>query len=329
MLSSLHRFQQDEVAQQRLKIIQFYAKHGEAATREAFGVSRQVVSTWKKKLQRAGGHLAGLSPKSTRPKHVRSMQTDWRLVQFIREVREQHPGLGKEKIKPLLDEYCRAQGLQTISVSTIGKLIRRKNLTRPKGAINKRKSTAKRERLRYAPKPLELGHLQLDTIERVHAGVKLYFYSAIDVQSKFGFSLPYARCDSHNTVDFFNKMRQVYPVQLLRVIQSDNGSEFLGEFEQHLRHLKLQQVFSYPRCPKINGCIERYQRTLHEEFVAVHEELFHDLPRLHRQLAAYLIFYNCRRVHHTLNLQTPLQFLIAQHAMSKMSVTYTPICHSR
>ena len=50
MLSSLHRFQQDEVAPQRLKIIQFYDKHGEQATREAIGVSRQVISTWKKNI---------------------------------------------------------------------------------------------------------------------------------------------------------------------------------------------------------------------------------------------------------------------------------------
>ena len=215
------------------------------------------------------------------------MQTDWRIVQFIRTLREQHPGLGKEKVKPLLDGYCREQGLKTLSVSTIGKIIRRRNLTRVKEAKakNRPKSTTKRERLRYAPKPTELGHLQLDTIERVYQGVRLYFYSAIDLHSRFSFSLPYARCDSRNAVDFFKKFCQIYPVEPIQVVQSDNGSEFLGEFEAYLRNRQLKQVFSYPRCPKINGCIERYQRTLQEEFVDVHEDLFFDLPRLHRQLA--------------------------------------------
>jgi len=325
MLASLHHFEQDKVAQQRLKIIQFYETYGAAATQEAFGVSRQVIHTWKKRLDKARGHLLALTPKSTRPKRTRIMQTDWRVVQFIRTVRDEHPGLGKEKIKPLLDAYCREQGLQPISVSTIGKVIHRRQLTRVKGtkAQKRRKSGQKRERLRYAPKPTELGHLQLDTIERVYEGVKLYFFSAIDLQSKFSFSLPYARCDSRNTVDFFDKFRQVYPVQPIRVVQSDNGSEFLGAFEDHLRNLQLKQVFSYPRCPKINGCIERYQRTLQEEFVEVYEDLFFDLPRLHRALADYLVFYNCQRVHHALNLQTPMQFLVAQGAVSKMSVTYT------
>lgn len=329
MLASLHHFEQEEIAQQRLKIIQFYDEYGEARTQKAFGVSRQVIATWKKRLQKAGGHLQALTPQSTRPQHTRSMQTDWRIVQFIRPVREEHPGLGKEKIKPLLDAYCREQGLRTIAVSTIGKVIQRRQRTRVKRtkAKNHRKTRHKRERLRYAPKATDFGHLQLDTIERVYQGVKLYFYSAIDLQSKFSFSLPYARCDSRNAVDFFDKFRQVYPLQPIRLVQSDNGSEFLGAFEDHLRNLQLKQVFSYPRCPKINGCIERYQRTLQEEFVDVYEDLFFDLPRLHRQLAEYLIFYNCQRVHHSLNQQTPMQFLISQKAMSIMSVTHTSPLH--
>lgn len=286
----------------------------------------QVSSAiWKERLVKARGHLQALTPKSTRPKRTRYMQTDWRIVQFIRTIRDEHPGLGKEKIKPLLDEYCRAQGLQPIAVSTIGKVIRRRKLTRVRAAKAKHRTnpTGKRQRLRYAPKATDLGHLQLDTIERVYQGVELYFYSAIDLQSKFSFSLPYARCTSHNAVDFFDKWRPLFPVQPIQVVQSDNGSECLGEFEVHLRTLHLKQVFGYPRCPKIDGCIERYQRTLQEEFVDGYEDLFFDLPRLYRHLADYLLFYNCQRVHHALNVQTPMQFLIAQRTMSKMSVTYT------
>jgi len=56
---------------------------------------------------------------------------------------------------------------------------------------------------------------------------------------------------------------------------------------------------------------------------STHEDLFFDLPRLYRQLADYLLFYNCQRVYHALDVQTPMQFLIAREAMSKMSVTYT------
>jgi hypothetical protein len=42
MVASLRRFSKDEVAQQRLKIIKFYEKYKEQATKEAFGVDRKL-----------------------------------------------------------------------------------------------------------------------------------------------------------------------------------------------------------------------------------------------------------------------------------------------
>ena len=57
------------------------------------------------------------------------MRTDSDIISFIREIREKHPHIGKEKIKPLLDNYCSKRGIKPISVSTIGKVIKRYNLT--------------------------------------------------------------------------------------------------------------------------------------------------------------------------------------------------------
>ena len=39
MLYSLRRFEEDEVAQERLKIIEFYEEYGEKATNQALGIS--------------------------------------------------------------------------------------------------------------------------------------------------------------------------------------------------------------------------------------------------------------------------------------------------
>ena len=57
------------------------------------------------------------------------MRTNPEIISFIREIREKHPHIGKEKIKPLLDSYCMKIGIKPISVSTIGKVIKRYNLT--------------------------------------------------------------------------------------------------------------------------------------------------------------------------------------------------------
>ncbi|MBU1130056.1 integrase core domain-containing protein [Patescibacteria group bacterium] len=106
--------------------------------------------------------------------------------------------------------------------------------------------------------------------------------------------------------------------------KTDNGSEFLGDFKNHLTSQKLKHWFIYPRCPRINGCVERYNRTIQEEFVNSHLDLLvNNLEKFNRHLADYLVWYNCQRVHKTLKLKTPLQHLTEQGRMSKMSVTYT------
>ncbi len=255
-------------------------------------------------------------------------------MQFLREQREQHPHLGKEKLKPLLDAHCRQLGIPSLGVSTIGKVIHRHELFPKPGKIyhnpnsawakNKGKPRRKRQRVRYAPKPQELGHLQLDTVERVLDRLKVYVYSGVDIKGKFAFSLPYREKTSANAVHFFQQLERVYPLPI-RDAQTDNGAEFLGAFEDHLEQQHIPHLFSYPRCPKINGCIERYQRTLSEEFLQVHEFLVREPRRFHLQLADYLVFYNCERVHHALHLQTPMAFLMAQGLLSKMSVTHTSV----
>jgi transposase InsO family protein len=46
--------------------------------------------------------------------------------------------------------------------------------------------------------------------------------------------------------------KSVYPCEI-KVWQSDNGSENLGEFDKALKKDSIPHLFSYPRCPKINA----------------------------------------------------------------------------
>lgn len=125
MLHSLRMFSRDEVAQQRMKIIKFYEKYGERATKEAFGADRKAISRWKQRLKDSGGSLTALIPHSTRPHKVRRSNIPHEIIDFIRDLRKKHPKLGKEKIKPLLDRYCYDKGIEPISESTIGNIIKR------------------------------------------------------------------------------------------------------------------------------------------------------------------------------------------------------------
>ncbi|MGH2612586.1 MAG: integrase core domain-containing protein, partial [Rhabdochlamydiaceae bacterium] len=326
----LRRFAKDEVAQERLRIIEFYDTYGEETTKKAFGVDRKVIWVWKQRLKRSKNTLVSLIPTPTTPKSKRQMLTHPKVLAYIRKLREEHPRLEKEKIKPLLDAYCRKEDISTIQESTIGKVIKRNNFFFQKSgkiyhnpshnyAHAKRK---KRERVKRPPRPESFGYIEMDTVIKFVDGIKVYFLTAIDVKGKFAFSLPYARLTSAVTIDFFEKLQSVYAVRIV-IVQTDNGLEFLGDFEQYLKQQAISQLFIYPRCCKINGTIERFNRTIQEEFIDENLHIFHDPKLFSTKLMEYLLFYNTERVHKSLGLKTPLGFLSQHAGLSNISVTST------
>ena len=122
--------------------------------------------------------------------------------------------------------------------------------------------------------------------------------------------------------DFYSRFKLVYP-GIIKTWQSDNGSENLGEFEEVLKKDSIPHYFIYPRCPKINTYIERYNRTIQEEFIDNYLHLIDDAVLFNQKLAEYMIFYNTERPHKTLGLKSPMEYLIENGGMSHKYVTYT------
>ena len=89
-----------------LEILRFFDKHGLAATRDAFGVSRRTLYRWKAALKAQGGNPAALAAQSCAPRKRRVPKTDPRLVSEIRRLRTLHP----TKVK--------AQALEVLACST-------------------------------------------------------------------------------------------------------------------------------------------------------------------------------------------------------------------
>lgn len=332
MIESLRRFSKDEVATQRLKILNLYDTYGEVATKEAFGADRKVISRWRKRLSSSGGRLSSLVAYSTKPINVRIPTTRSDIVDFIKGQREAHYRIGKEKLKVFLDAYCKEKDIKPISASTIGNIIKRHNFfyqtarkvyhdPSSSWALKSRKKT-KRLRVKHSPKPDDFGYILSDSVERITDGIKDYFMSAIDAKMKFSLTLNYKRLTSANMADFYQKFKKVYP-GTIKVWQSDNGSENLGEFDAELKKDKIPHYFIYPRCPKIDTFIERYNRTLQDEFIDPNLEAIHDKGAFAKKLTDYLIYYNSQRPHHALNLKSPLEYFIQEGGMSQMSLTYT------
>lgn len=159
-------------------------------------------------------------------------------------------------------------------------------------------------------------------------------YNAVDINTRFAFSYAYKSKSSKNTLDFFKKVEAVYPgnidglelglkselksnntLQLqpypITTVQTDNGSEYLGMFDEYLKDKHIKHLFLYPKHPKINGYIERANRTLEEEFMGYNLYLLSDdINTFNSELIEYLIWYNTERPHHSLNNLSPMNFMI-------------------
>jgi transposase InsO family protein len=332
MLYSLRKFEGSEIAKERLRIIEFYEEYGEKATKEAFGADRKVISRWKRRLREGKGELESLMPDSTRPCRTRCSEIPVEIVEYIRQMRQEHPGMGKEKLKVFVDQYCKEKRLPQISESSIGNVIKRhKMFYRKSGRIyhdpgywraSRKNTSHSRLRLKHPMKPEEFGHIVSDTVERITDRIKDYFYNAVDAKGKFALTLNYKKRTSRNMKDFYQRFQKVYPY-VIESWQSDNGGENKGEFDEQLRKDGIPHYFSYPRCPKINTYIERYNRTVQEEFIDNNLDIIFDKKLFHQKLADYMVFYNAHRPHKSLGLKSPLQYIIDNGGLSHMSLTYT------
>jgi len=108
--------------------------------------------------------------------------------------------------------------------------------------------------------------IQIDTKHLWYTtGEKRYQFVAIDCFGKFKYSKVYKTASSRKAKQFFEDARKKFPFPI-KAVQSDNGSEFQGEFDRLLKELKIPHYFSYPSSPKQNSIVERAIQTDINEF---------------------------------------------------------------
>ena len=108
----------------------------------------------------------------------------------------------------------------------------------------------------------------------------------------------------------------------IKAIQVDGGSEFQDAFERECQKRGIKLFVLPPRSPKLNGHVERAQRTHTEEFYEVTDSSF-EIVELNRALLEWEKVYNTIRPHQALGYLTPLEFL-EQYQQEKRRVV---MCH--
>lgn len=305
---NLSGFEENDIAKFRLKVLGHLYRYGWEAAVDAYEVKKSTLFGWKGRYEKSGRKLSSLVPISTRPHHLRTMATDPRLLAFIKSLREEHGNVGKMKLKPFLDAYARSLGISSYGFDKIGLIVRRNHyfFDRPK-----RKSLRKllAPRLKRAPDQSQPGYVEMDSLTLYVNSKRYYFVTAIDVVTKLAWCKLVIALSSFQARLALEEFRSYCPYPI-REIQTDNGHEFLMEFEKYLQEQDIPHQFIYPRSPRINGVVERFNRTIQDEFLSRCDELYtQEWDKFQTKLSRYLTWYNTQRPHYSLKYLTPITYL--------------------
>ena len=313
-------------AERRLRILIFWEKHGDEAAREAFSASRRTLYRWQEALRRNEGKLNGLDKKSTAPKKRNIRRIPVALEARFIALRREHHRLGKKKLAPLL----KSVGFP-VSVSYAGRClsdIKKRGLLPKYGKVSLyARSGQIRERhtrrIKKIRRPKQKRGLEIDTVVRFIGSTKRYIYTAIDLERRFAFGGAYTKHSSETAADFLTKLVTVAPFTITE-IQTDNGSEFAHLFHDACARLKIRHYHTYPRCPKMNGTVERFNRTLSEDFIQHHLPLLRDdILHFNESMIDWLLWYNAERPHESLGMLSPLQYYMKSLPVEECQMWWT------
>lgn len=293
-----------ERAKCRIKVLDWHRAHGNivSLTARHFGLTRETVIRWRNRLAQKG--LRGLEDGSRRPHHPRKPQVSWNIVMEVVKLRKQYPAWSKYKIQAMLPSHLKT------SASTVGRILKRKDLIDKKISRKKAKA-AKHPRARF-PHGMKISSpgdmVQMDTKHiMIMGGKKFYQFTAIDVLSKQRILRAYSSCSSRNGARFLWECINNFEFKI-KNIQTDNGSEFLGEFDKLCQRQKLPHYFIYPRHSKQNSYVETSHGADEREFCQ-QGNVSCLLPVMRRKILEWQEVWNKIRPHQSLNYLTPAAYL--------------------
>lgn len=294
------------LAQRRFEVLRWYEDHGRAVrlTARHFGYSPDTISRWAQAFRERS--MRGLEDRSRRPRRVRQPTTPSAVVIRIRELRERYPRWGREKLRVLLAREGIRVSAKTID-RTLARLRARGELREPRAV---RKAAQARLRTLARPRrPSDLvvdrpGFLQLDTQELRRGGP--FTFAAVDHLTRKRVVGAAARITSEAGARFFERARSTFPFAVWAV-QTDGGSEFMGDFAAAVAAAGIPHYVNRPNYPKGQGRVERTFLTDDLEFHEV-EEMPSSVRALEPMLLTWNAVYEDVRPHQALGYLTPNEF---------------------
>lgn len=252
-----------------------------------------------------------LLPQKRGPK-FQTRRTDLNIENRIKELREK--GNNRYEIRSILINEV---GPIVPSPSTIYNILKRHKL-------NRLTKTIKTERRKIIMSKIgELVHIDCHQLSRgitiAEPDKTYYLLGLIDdysrlawvelLEDKKGLTVMFA------VLKAFNMLKNQYNIEI-ETVMTDNGAEFgsgihaknkeENPFERLLMEMNMKHKYTKPYRPQTNGKIERFWKTLKEDFIE--DALYENKEDLKNELLGFLVYYNEHRAHSSLNGKTPLVF---------------------
>ena len=222
-------------------------------------------------------------PKSNFRPHNRTSEA---IEELVVKEGSKHPELGP---KPLADHLAELHQV-TVDQVTIWRILKRKGI----------RYTTQYKRFKQEPKLYCLDQpgktLQMDACYPFGRSRDLASFDAIDDCSRLIYGKAYDVENDQNAIDFVTELvnHTAFNIQAIKV---DNryGQDFKTYCEQILR---IRVIYNDPYHPEQNGKIERYHRTLKQEFYFRYISFYDSFDIINYRYRLWQNYYNGKRRHY-------------------------------
>jgi putative transposase len=284
------------------------------------GVHRSTIWRWKRKWDKLNEYvqltndnrpsrpvgrvfrLAACTwriPTSTSRPHTSPTAASQELVTLVLSVRRQL----KRCAEVVWHHLVTVIGV-SVSLSSVRRILWRSGVARG------RKNRVRRDNPRrpVVTKPGEL--VQTDTIHHVDpgSGKRLYYYTVIDLFTRMTYVTLAPRLGAGLAARAVLEAQKAWGFDIA-MVQADNGPEYRRYFEQAMHQANIITRHSRLHRPNDNAFIERFNRTIQTECIGHYWQRSVPLHRQQCKLAAYIEYYNNKRVHLGIQMQTPTEML--------------------
>jgi transposase InsO family protein len=301
----MHRRPRLNFSARQLIISRLDEGHSPSWVAESMGVSRATVYKWARRHRLEGE--AGLEDRKSRPHSSPrrlAPETELQVLELRRARR-----LGPHRLSMLL-------GLPR---STCYKVLRRHQLhrldwlDRPTGRLIRRYEMSQ---------PGELGHMDVKKLARIRegSGHRLYGRQArprrdVEKRSRIGYECLHSLIDDYSRLAYSELLDDEKAVTVggffrralawfaernvcFQAVMTDNAWAYRNgnDYHQALSEIGAKAIFIKPYTPRTNGKVERYNRTMLEEWVFA-PPLHRSQEERRRSLGDWLHRYNYHRNH--------------------------------